>query len=92
MFNEAEIGLFTNAGLNPVFFADTVIGISQVRHACAAAAMMMMAASPSTPPAPPPRATTTKFDVFVALYASLTTPRTKCARSCDWTILCVRVL
>jgi hypothetical protein len=26
MFNEAEIGLFTKAGLNPVFFADTVIG------------------------------------------------------------------
>ena len=26
MFNEAEIGLFTKHGLNPVFFADTVIG------------------------------------------------------------------
>lgn len=26
MFNEAEIGLFTKSGLNPVFFADTVIG------------------------------------------------------------------
>jgi hypothetical protein len=26
MFNEAEIGLFTKAGLNPVFFGDTVIG------------------------------------------------------------------
>src|SRR4029077_221294 len=26
MFNESEIGLFTKAGLNPVFFADTVIG------------------------------------------------------------------
>jgi hypothetical protein len=26
MFNEAEIGLFTKAGLNAVFFADTVIG------------------------------------------------------------------
>jgi NIPSNAP len=26
MFNEAEIGLFIKAGLNPVFFADTVIG------------------------------------------------------------------
>ena len=26
MFNEAEIGLFTKAGLNPVFFANTMIG------------------------------------------------------------------
>src|SRR4051794_5802096 len=26
MFNEAEIGLFTKAGLNPVFYADKVIG------------------------------------------------------------------
>jgi hypothetical protein len=26
MFNEAEIALFKRAGLNPVFFADTVIG------------------------------------------------------------------
>ena len=26
MFNEGEIALFTKAGLNPVFFADTVIG------------------------------------------------------------------
>ena len=26
IFNEAEIGLFTKAGLNPVFFADTVVG------------------------------------------------------------------
>lgn len=26
MFNEAEIGIFTRTGLNPVFFADTLIG------------------------------------------------------------------
>ena len=26
MFNEAEIGIFTRSGLNPVFFADTLIG------------------------------------------------------------------
>ncbi len=26
MFNDAEIGIFTRAGLNPVFFADTLIG------------------------------------------------------------------
>jgi hypothetical protein len=26
MFNEAEIAIFKRAGLNPVFFADTVIG------------------------------------------------------------------
>lgn len=26
MFNEAEIGLFTKHGLNPVFFADTLVG------------------------------------------------------------------
>jgi hypothetical protein len=26
MFNEAEIGIFTRAGLNPVFFGDTLIG------------------------------------------------------------------